>query len=441
MKTPLILTLLTLSLLAQEETVTKKIEGGLIHTKQEGRYKVVLELPEKADGFDQAFDYAKPFATFRLANVTTEQEGLSEHNIDESKTSGTSFGGIFGFNSASLYGLHLHLGAYVSQKVHSLNPSDPEKQNMELFDSNGDSFAYIGEASLQYENEAMQVKAGRIRIETPYADSDDIRMVPNSFEGAWGNLDLNDNWQAQAYFLTRWAGVDSGDDQDVFKAFVEDGYGLAGGSLTYRPNDDSAISLWYYNVDKESDILYAEGTGEIYFSDDFHMEWGLQGAHIIERSNSGVDGNVVGAMAIADYDVVYFGVAYNHVFAENNAIITDGFGGGPYYTSLDEHTVGAISALSPGKDIGVYRLALGFDFSSLGVDRLNVEFVHGHFMLDDSPVEVEESDVVLTYAMTDRWYFESIYTNVDLINIDYSNPDNLDYRDCQRLVTRLNYSF
>jgi len=118
MKTLIALSFLTLSLLAQEETTTKKVEGGLIHTKQEERYEVVTKLPEEAAGFDQAFDYAKPFATFRLANVTTKQEGLSEYNIDERKTSGSSFGGIFGFDTASLYGMHLHLGAYVSRSIH-----------------------------------------------------------------------------------------------------------------------------------------------------------------------------------------------------------------------------------------------------------------------------------------------------------------------------------
>lgn len=441
MKTIILTSVLCLALFGQEGTTPKKVEGGLIHTKQEGRYEVVVKLPEEAEDFDQAFDYAKPFATFRLANVTTKQEGLSQHNIDETKTSGTSFGGIVGLNSASLYGVHLHLGAYVSQKIHSLNPSDPAKQNSELFDVNGDSFVYMGEASIAYEREGLNVQAGRIRIDTPFADSDDIRMAPNSFEGAGGTLDLNGNWQAQAYFLTRWAGVDSGDDQDQFKAFVEDGYGLAGGSLSYKIDEDNVLSLWYYNVDKESDIVYAEGTGEIYFSDDFHMEWGLQGAHISERDDSGIDGNAVGAMAIADYDFIYIGAAYNYVFEKEGNTITDGFGGGPYYTSLDEQTIGAVSALAPGEDLGVYRVALGFDFSRWGADRLNLEFVHGHFLLENSPAEVKESDVVLTYAITDRWYLESIYSDINMMNIDYADPQNQEFRDFRRLVTRLDYSF
>ena len=441
MKIVIVISFLLYSLFAQEKIATKKEEGGLIHTKQEGRYKVVLELPKEAEDFDQAFDYAKPFATFRLTHVTTEQDGLAEYDVDEDKTSGTALGGIFGLDSASLYGMHLHLGAYVSQKVHALNPNDPAKQNSELFDANGDAFVYIGEASLVYENEKLQAMAGRIRIDTPYADSDDIRMAANSFEGAWGNLNVGDNLQVQAYFLTRWAGVDSGDDQNVFKVLVAEGYGLAGGSLSYSFNEENVLSLWYYNVDKESDILYAEGGGEVYFSEEFHMEWGLQGAHMNERSDSGVGGDVFGAMVIADFELLYLGGAYNYVFEEKGMRITDGFGGGPYYTSLDEQTIGAVSALSPGEDLRVFRIALGFDFSSLGAERLNAEFVHGHFLLEHSPAEVEESDVVLTYAMADRWSFESIYSNVNMMNIDYSNPENRELRDFQRLVIRLDYSF
>lgn len=437
-----VLTLVMFLALFGEEIPTKKTEGGLIHTKQAGRYSVVFKLPEEVDGFDQAFDYAKPFGTFRLANVKTQQDALEAYNIDEEKTSGTSFGGIFGLESASLYGLNLHLGAYVSQKITSLNPSDSAEQNMELFDANGDSFVYVGEASLQYENEMTLVKAGRIRVETPFAGSDDIRMVPNSFEGAWGKVKLGNRWRAQAYYLTRWAGTDSGDDQEVFKPLVdEDGYGLAGAALSYKINNANKVSLWYYNIDKQSDIVYAEGTGELYFSEAFHMEWGLQGAHISERDSSGIEGDVLGAMAIADYDFVYLGLAYNHVFEEAGKTITDGFGGGPYYTSLDEQTIGAVSALSPGDDLMVYRVALGFDFTTLGIDQLNLEFIHGHFLLEDSPAKAKESDVVLTYAITDRWSFESIYSDINMMNIDYSNPDNRESRDFRRLVTRLDYSF
>jgi hypothetical protein len=428
-------------LFAQEQPSVKKEEGGLLHTKQEGRYDVVVKLPEKAAGFDQSFDYAKPFATFRLANVSTWQEGLENYAIEKEKKYGTSLGGIFGLKTASLHGFTLRLGAYASQKITALNPDDPQRQNIDLFDADGDSYAYIGEAALTFNRGRFQAKVGRIRIDTPYADSDDIRMSPNSFEGAWGYLDLGGDWQSELYLLTRWAGFDSGEDQNLFKPFVEDGYGLAGGSLTYMFNDDNAVSLWYYMVDRESDIVYADWTGQIYLSEAFHMEWGAQGAHIRERAGSGVEGDVVGAMLIADYDVVYLGGAYNYVFQGGGMTVTDGFGGGPYYTSLDEQTIGAFSVLAPGEDFGVVRIGLGFDFSSAGIKQLNLEFVHGHFFFTDYSEEVKENDVVLTYDMSDRWYLESVYSNIDFVNIGYTDVDNRELRDFQRLVARLDYRF
>ncbi len=435
-----VIPLISFSLYAEEAAMTKDAEGGLIHTKQKGRYEVVKTLPQEAESFDMAFDYAKPFATFRLANVATQQEALPSQGVEELTTNGTSFGGIFGFDTASLYGAHLHLGAYVSQKVRALNPQDAHNQNSELFTAGGDSYVYLGEASLAYESDIVQSKIGRIRIDTPYADSDDIRMSPNSFEGAWAKANLGNSWRAQAYYLTRWAGTDS-ENVAEFESFVDGGYGVAGAALAYKINSDNKLSLWYYNVDKESDIVYAEGTGEFDFSETFHMEWGIQGAHITERDDSEIEGDVVGAMVIVDYDFVYFGGAYNYVFEADGNTITDGFGGGPYYTSLDEQTIGAISALAPGDDLRVYRLALGVDLTTLGVKQLNMEIVHGHFNLERSPAEAIETDLVLTYAITDRWYFESIYTNVNLKNVDYTNPENWDARDFQRLVTRLDYSF
>ena len=428
------------SLLAQEE-VNIKVEHGLIHSKQEGRYKIVQTLPEKADGFDQSFDYAKPFATFRLANIVTEQAKVGA--MDETKTLGTAFGGIFGFDTASLYGLHLHLGAYISQKIHALNPDSGSsfEQNGAFFDIDKGSYAYIGEASIDYASERVDAKAGRIRIETPFADSDDIRMSPNSFEGVWTNITLTDDLQMQAYFLTRWAGTDSADDisgQDEFKPLTTDGYGLSGASMTYNFDQLNALSIWYYNVDTRADLIYVEGAGELYFSEAFHMEWGLQGGHGLERDNSSVEGDVLGGMLIADYSALYLGIAYNYVFVEEGKFITDGFGGGPYYTSLDEMTIGAVSELAPGNDIQVFRLALGVDFSELSSEEINIELIHGHFMLESSNAEVIESDIVFWYGITDRWSLESIYAYVDQKNISTTEPDN---RDFQRLVTRLDYSF
>ena len=415
-------------------------EGGLIHTKQKGRYELVHRLPDKAESFDSAFDYAKAFGTLRLANIATHHEAFPAYSLTEEDKYTTALGGIFGFETASFFGVHLHLGTYVSQKVTVLNASDTARRNIELYNANGDSYAYIGEVSLAYKDESIQAQIGRIRQETPYANSDDIRMSPNSFEGASVLLKLSPSWKMDVYVLTRWAGTDS-ESVDMFNAFVDGGYGLSGGALTYTLDEENELSLWYYNVDKESDIIYMEMTGDVRFNPTFHMEWGVQGAHIMERSDSNVNGDVLGAMMIADLGYFYTGLSVNYVFEENNNTITDGFGGGPYYTSLDEQTIGAISALTPGEDLFVYRIAMGVDLSKWGVSGINLEAVHGHFIVQNSTVDAKENDLVLTYQITKRWYFETKYSDVTLDNIEHTIAKSEDTFSFQRLVTRLDYKF
>lgn len=426
---------------ADESVIISKKEDGLIHTKQKGRYEVYKKLPDTAESLDSAFDYAKPFATFRLANVTTNQKGLPDFGISDEKKYGTAFGGILGLESAALYGVSLRLGTYVSQKVNWLNPNEALKQNRELFDANSESYIYMGEASLSYENSFVKLQAGRIRLETPYVNSDDIRMSPNSFEGLSTHLKLDEQLHAELYVLTRWAGVDSGDDVEQFKAFVNGGYGLSGAGLTYQFNDENEISLWYYNVDKESDIIYSEATGDVLIHKPFHIEWGLQGAYIMQCDGSEVEGVVVGGMTIIDFSALYFGLSYNYAFEKNSNTITDGFGGGPYYTSLDEQTLGAVSALAPGNDLGVYRVAVGTNIRVINRQNLNLEVVHGHFYLEESSAEAIETDLILNYTISERWHVESAYAHVDLKNIDYSITSNRELRDFQRLVTRLDYKF
>ena len=421
----------------EEAAVYKSVEGGLVHSKQKGRYEVVKQLPQSSESFDSAFDYARPFATVRTANIMTQHDALPQQNIEAERKGATAFGGIFGFETASLYGLRLHLGAYVSQKIASLTAAN---QNDALFNAKGDSYTYVGEALIAYEDEMFKVQGGRIRLDTPYADSDDIRMSPNSFEGASLHVDLSESWQIDTYALTRWAGTDS-EQVDTFSAFVDGGYGLSGGAVTYSIDEENEISLWYYNIDKESDIIYAELAADVRFNEAFHMEWGLQGAHIMERSDSGVEGDVVGGMLIADLGYLYGGLSCNYVFEDNNKSVTDGFGGGPYYTSLDEHTIGTISALTPGDDLFVYRLSLGANLTDFGVKGLSVEWVHGHFLPEHSALNTREENVALNYDMSKRWHFESIYSKVFVSNTEASKGDPGAIYSFQRLVTRLDYKF
>ncbi len=411
-------------------TDTTYEQAGLMHSKVAGRFEIVHVLPKKADGFDGMFDYADAFGRFKIAYIDSAHK-ISNISNKEQK-SATVFGGEFGLNSAQYNGFSLHLSTYISQNL-NLQNQPKENLNEDFFDYQNNSFAYVAESSIDYSNEFYEMKIGRIKIETPYANSDDIRMAPNTFEGVWANLDYTSQLNSQVIYLSRWAGYDSQNEeqeisQNEFKNLVsDDSSGMLGFSLTYEYTRNSEMSLWYNYVDNMASIVYAEIIG-IYFvnKNGFHIDYGFQGTKIEELDNSQVDGEVFGLMSIFHYGGIFIGGAYNGVEVKSGKYISNGFGGGPYYTSLDEATIAAISEASVGKDAEAFRLGGGYEFEN----GLVVEFVYGELYNDDD--RIVEEDIVLGYELEDRWNLEITYTNYT------SSCNNNTFK---RSLARLEYNF
>jgi hypothetical protein len=408
-------------------------EKGMMHSKQAFRYEVVKSLPQEADSFDEIFKYAKPFATFKTAWIDTD--------LSDCKTTATSLGGSFGFDSASYHNTKLHVAAYTSQKVPFLNPTDTSL-NYSYFDENGDSFTYIAEASIDYEDDNFLARIGRIRIDTPYADSDDIRMAANTFEGFLGEYSIDKNFKMQTYFLSRWAGYDSGENQQLFKPLYEDSrgeksFGAFGASVAYSFNNDDEASLWLYHVDKMSDIVYTEVAGHFDMSDALHIEYGVQAATINEIDNSNIAGDILGAMAIFDFEDFFIGFAGNYAFVKDDNSITNGFGGGPYYTSLDESTIGFVSEQAVGSDIVSARLGAGFKLGFIGMSHTTFELVHGNLKSTDNLESYDENDIVLTYSDDKYIQFDAIFANY---YVD-STQNRIENRNFNRFIIRADYSF
>ncbi|MBU1658674.1 OprD family outer membrane porin [bacterium] len=407
---------------------------GLIHSKVAGKYEIVQKLPQEANNFDELFDYADFFGKLRLAYINSAHKISALPNKEEK--SATAFGGELGIKTAEYHGFGVTAITNVSQNVHFLNPRR-EDTNEDFFGRNVDSFAYISQASINYNHEQMQTKIGRILVETPYANSDDIRMAANTFEGAWAKIEYMPEFKTQVFYLNKWAGYDSQDElagafQNEFKNLVsEESFGMTGISLTYEYAKNSEMSLWYNYIDKMSQITYAEIIG-IYFidGDDFHLDYGAQYSNFQELNNSNVDGNVFGAMSILHYKGFFLAGAYNKALVEDGKYITNGFGGGPYYTSLDEATLSAISEALPGSDAESFKIATGVEFKSSTLEGLMVEFVYGELRNDEGMIE--EKDIIMTYPLNQRWNFEATYT-------DYKSSGNKNTFD--RTLVRLDYSF
>ena len=377
------------------------------------------------------FNYADAYGNIRLAYID------SAHKISTSpkvKKEASAIGGEIGINTATYHGVGFHITSYISQNLEFANPNKNDL-NEDFFNTDRDSFIYISEASINYSNDFVYSKLGRIKVETPYANSDDIRMAPNTFEGAWANIDYTDKLKTQIMFINRWAGYDSQDEdaglsQDTFKSLVnENAFGMATISLTYEYAPESEISLWYNFIDEMSSIVYTEVVGVVPLGDDVLFNYGVQASHMEELKSSNVAGDVLGVMSILSYKGVSIAGAYNIALVEDGKYITNGFGGGPYYTSLDEATIEAISE-AVRKDSEAFRLGAGYEFSNFGLNGLVLEGVYGE--LYGSVHTLREIDAIITYEIRENLSFEAIYTNYEA---------DVDNNTFDRYLVRMNYAF
>ncbi len=421
--------------LAMEQTKpqTQKVQHqhkqsiGIIHQKMQDRYRVILKLPEKTDSLDNMFRYADAYGKIRLGYYGAH---FKEQTTRYQNSFGTAVGGILGIKTASFHGLNLNAATYVSQDLPFLY--DTDKRSYDFLTTGGESYAYLAEASINYTSKFFEVKIGRFAVDMPYANTDDLRMSQNSFEGVWGNVHYSDTLSSQVFFIQRWAGFDSQDEdaglnQNEFKKLVAGGRGMLGASIVYRYNDESEASVWYHDIDKMASILYTEINGVTHFSKSIHLDYGAQYAHIMEQEDSNVDGDVSGAMVIVHYDAFFAGIAANFAQVEANNYVTDGFGGGPYFTSLDEATIAFASETSPGKDVDMYRYSLGVD-----LERYDSSLEYAYGIMRTSDNKLEEHDLIYTLDIEGRWYSQIILAD---FKMDSAN------NRLSRIVARIDYNF
>ncbi len=407
------------------QKIQEKQSIGALHNKTLSRRQVVKVLPQKASTVKEMFDYIDGYGKIRFGyfgNHYTEETQKWQNNF------GSAVGGIVGIKTASYKGISVNVAAYVSQDLPFLY--DEDKTSYDFLTADGDSFAYLAEASLNYEDETVEAKIGRMALDLPYANTDDLRMAQNTFEGGWGKINLSEKISSQLFYLHRWAGFDSQDEeaglsQDEFKNLVEDSRGMIGVNITYNYAKEGEIALWYQNIENFADIIYAEINGVYDFNSDLHVDYGVQYSSICEDKNSQVDGDVYGGMLIGHYKALFITAAVNFALVDKGKYVTDGFGGGPYFTSLDEATIAAASEALVGEDIDMYRTGIGYEIPFL---YSSFEYAYGYMSGDDTTIK--EHDLVYTFNKDEKIQSQIIFANYKAKNTKLN-----------RVVARIEYNF
>jgi hypothetical protein len=297
------------------------------------------------------------------------------------ETGGSAIGGKLGYISPTWNGLSAGATFYTTGELF-------DDENGDLFSSENGSYSILGEAYVQGVYGNTMLRIGRFELDTPHADTDDIRMVPNTFQGL---LLTNSDIASTTLYLThlnQWAGVDTDTPEQFQEMNGDDGITAVG--AVYEGIDKLALQGWYYLGRDFANLLYLDA---IYEADSFTLgaQFGSQSDET--NDNSGPDGDVWGITgSYTLYDVSLI-AAYNDV----SGTVSNGFGGGPYFTSADDHTIDGVEDQK--------ATALGIEYG--GIETLTVGLLHVDFEAGE-----DETDYYASYEINEQFGVELIYTDM-----------------------------
>jgi len=334
------------------------------------------------------------------------------HDVKDDRTyQDDALGGKVHIETGSFYGVSLGASLYSSNALFN----DDNHGLVPLRGENHKSYTILGEAYMQLDFGKSRLKVGRQEIETPFAQVDNIGMVPNSFESAiFDNRDIDDS----TIFLgqiQRMAGVDA----DVVDKFtnVNGSNDMQVLGINYEGVKDLALQGWYYNLkDGEIDsIAYLEANYEKELGT---MTYGAGLQYAKESYLNNADANVYSGTLSATANEIGLTLSTAYSKAKDNGA-SSGFGGGPFFSNSEYLILD-----NAGKDGTALWYGAEYDASKVGFEALTIglEYVT---LTNEAKQEATEADLVLSYEMSDAFEVHAIDSNLKAHNVGEDDAKHL----------------
>jgi hypothetical protein len=360
-----------------------------------------------------------------LGNKSTVVDGYIRgtyhtHDIKDDKVyKDDAIGGKLHFETASTDGVSLGASVYTSTTIFN----DDNKGLISLRGETHKSYTIVGEAYLKSEFGKNVLKVGRQEIETPFAQVDDIGMIPNTFEAV---TLINTGMENTTIFLgqiQRMAGVDA----EIIDEFtrVNGSKNMQVLGLNYDGIANLVLAGWYYRlsgaeVDK---IIYLEATYEKEFGA-YAYGWGLQ--YSKQGHNIGSSTRVLGAtlnLTAKNMGLTFSG-AYNET---KDGSAFSGFGGGPFFSNSEYLILD-----NAGDDAKAKWMGVEFDASLFGVKGLTMGI--GKIILEtEVEKDATEVDFTASYEINKDTKIHMIYSDLKGTNVGED--------DAKHLRVYANYNF
>jgi hypothetical protein len=342
------------------------------------------------------------------------------HNIKNDKVyKDDAIGGKIHFETASTDGVSLGASLYSSASV-------LHNDNGGLILLRGEthkSYSILGEAYLKSEFGKSVLTIGRQEIETPFAQLDDVGMIPNTFEAVTlVNNDMKDTTLFLGY-IKKMSGVDA----EVIDEFtrINGSENMQVFGFTYEGLINSVLSGWYYKLDgaEVDKVTYFEALYEKEFGS-YSYGWGLQ--YSKQGHNRRESSTVLGGML--NFGVKNMGLTFTTAYNETkDGSAFSGFGGGPFFSNSEYLILDNAGENGKSKWMG-----LAFDASVLGVNGLNLGL--GKITLEtESKKEATEVDFVASYEFNKDIELHMVYSDLKGVNVGED--------DAKHLRVYANYNF
>lgn len=384
-----------------------------------------------ANTFDEAFSNGEVSGQIRIGHIYNKPK-LS----DQKRDFATAIGGQLKYETAKYHGFDAGVAFYASQDIRAFSGDrESGERNEELASSHG-HYSVLAESYIDYTQDTLSVRVGRQLLDTPYADSDDIRMTPNTFEAAYASYGLDDFTFIAAY-LTRWQGPDSESDYE-FDDLVAGSDGMLMLAATYS-SDMLELGAWYYGEDRTAEIFYADAIVHLVVGEEMTLSAGLQFSGQKENHASGIGARLYGGLLELNRGGWTIGMAYDDVRVDSGKEYFNGFGGGAAFVNMDETTAGALSL---AQDVVAWKYILSYDLTAIGVEGLCLSYSYGDYNGKEHS-GVHEHNMVIAYAPTQSWDAEFVYAHVDDAERDLGVNHSGHPADgtFDRVLARVNYNF
>jgi len=333
----------------------------------------------------------------------------------------TAVGGIIKYELAEYRGFNAGAAVYTSYDI-PFASGEGNQRYIDLSSSEG-NYADMSEAYVNYKYQNFDFRAGRQVLNTPLADSDDIRMIQNSFEAYVGTY-AYEGVEFMVGNIQRWHGTDVGLDEGWVETGA-DGTNFAG--VTYH--DGLEFNLWYYNITELTNAAYFDIGFEYAINDDLSLHMVAQYLNEKELSQSGVAASIYGALT----ELVAYDVGFNFAFNKSDRRVGkstfSGFGGGPLFTSMDTTIIDEIA-----QDRDVLATVIGITYR---IDQFGFLYAYGDFSGGENGAGKKEHLIEQNMGTSYNFNEELV------ISILYSTlQDKLDdLNSWDRIQAMFNYNF